>query len=367
MGSTAGIEKKITWAEDRFLKYRDRLLGDPVVAKLLDQVRSAVSVANKIRARAGIERMCAECETREGGSCCGVGLEDKYDARILLINRLLGVELPRSREDANSCWFLADRGCHLAARHVICVNYICEKIEKGVEVDRMREIREKEGAELAGIFRLHQRVTELLQKYDRLAAALDFVCDFFDRRKAGEAGPDGFRRSTDLGTLRPGLERLAAAGILSADRTNFLELGCADGRVNLLVGYLVKSSVGIELEDWILEEHERIRAELEVGLTEKDLLPLTGNLSLFLGDAAGDEVYERIRARTGLAFEDFDVFYTYLWMQTEYARMIAERAEPGAVLLVYGPDRLRSGLEGLRLVEELSSTKDRLAVYRKPD
>ena len=365
MNPPVDILSKISRAEDRYREYRDRLLGDPVVAGLLERVRSAVSAANRIRAAAGIESMCADCETREGGSCCGVGLEDKYDARLLLINRLLGVELPHRREDAYSCWFLSGRGCVLQARHVICVNYICEKIEKGVEAGRMQEIREKEGAELADIFRLHQRVTELLQGYDRLAATLGFVCDFCDSRKAGQAGPDGFRRSTDLGTLLPGLWRLADAGVLDAQRTNFLELGCADGRVNLLVGYLVESSVGIELEDWILDEHESLRAELGAALSEKDLLPLPGNLSLNLGNAAGQDVYTRVRERTGLAFEDFDVFYTYLWMQKEYARMIAERGKPGAVLLVYGPDRLRPELEGLRLADELSS--DSLAVYRRPD
>jgi hypothetical protein len=358
------IQDKISWAERRFGEYKNRLLGDPVVARLLERVRAAVSAADEIRAAAGVERMCADCEIREGGSCCGVGLEDKYDARLLLINLLLGVDLPHRREDSYSCWFLSEGGCRLKARHVICVNYICEKIEKGVEAGRMREIREKEGAELAGIFRLHQRVTELLQSYDRLAATLDFLCGFCDRRKAGQAGPDGFRRSTDLGTLLPGLMRLAEAGVLDAQRTNFLELGCADGRVNLLVGYLVKSSVGVELEDWILEEYEPLRRELEVELTNRDLLPLPGNVSLFLGDSIERDVYGRIRERTGLALEDFNVFYTYLWMQAEYAKMIFERARPGAVLLVYGPDRLRSDLEGLRLDDELSSSN--LAVYRKP-
>jgi hypothetical protein len=367
MGPAGGIEEKIAWADSRFDEYKDRLLGDPVVAELLEQVRQTVSASTRARAEAGIERMCAECETREGGSCCGVGLEDKYDPRLLLINRLLGVELPKRREDAYSCWFLSDRGCRLQARHVICVNYICEKIEKGVVAVRMREIREKEGAELAGIFRLHRRVTKLLEKYDRLAAALAFLCDFCDRRKVGQGGPDGFRRSTDLGRLRPGLERLAALGILSADRTNFLELGCADGRVNLLAGYLVRSSVGVELEDWILEGYETLRQDLEAGLKAEGLLPLPGNVSLFLGDAAESDVYARIRERTGLAFEDFDVFYTYLWMQAEYAEMIAERAKPGAILLAYGPDRMRPTLEGLRLVEGLSSMPGRLAVYRKPD
>ena len=365
MNPAGGIQDKISWAEERFEEYQDRLLGDPIVAELLERVRLAVSAANQIRAAAGIERMCAECETREGGSCCGVGLEDKYDARLLLINLLLGVRLPHSREDAYSCWFLSGRGCRLRARHVICVNYICEKIEKGVDAGRMQKIREKEGAELAGIFRLHQRVTELLLNYDRLADTLDLVCDFCDRRKAGQAGPDGFRRSTDLGTLLPGLRRLAGAGVLDARRSSFLELGCADGRVNLLVSYLVKTSVGIELEDWILEENDPLHRELEAELAEKDLLPPPKNVLLFRGDAAGRDVYERIRERTGLSFGDFDVFYTYLWMQKEYAQMIAGRAKPGAVLLVYGPDRLRPGLEGLRLVDELGSGS--LAVYRKPD
>jgi hypothetical protein len=123
--------------------------------------------------------------------------------------------------------------------------------------------------------------------------------------------------------------------------------------------------VGIELEDWILEEHEQLRSGLETGMANQDLLPLPGNISVFLGDAAGQDVYARIRERTGLAFGDFDVFYTYLWMQREYAKMIAERGKPGVVLLVYGPDRLRPDLEGLRLVDELSSGD--LAVYRKPD
>jgi len=364
MNSTGGIQDKISWAEDLFDKYRNRMLRDPVVSGLLKRVRAAVSAADEVRSAAGIERMCAECETREGGSCCGVGLEDKYDARLLLINLLLGVDLPHHRDDAYSCWFLSDRGCRLRARQVICVNYICEKIEKGVEAGRMREIREKEGAELAGIFHLHQRVTELLQDYDRLESTLGFVCGFCDRRKAGQAGPDGFRRSTDLGALLPGLLRLADAGVLDARRTNFLELGCADGRVNLLAGYMVKSSVGIELENWLLEEHEPLRRGLESGLAEKDLLPLPANLSLFKGDAAGQDVYDRIRRQTGLAFEDFDFFYTYLWMPAEYAKAISERGKPGAVLLFYGHDRLRSELEGLRLVEELSSSN--LAVYRKP-
>jgi hypothetical protein len=135
--------------------------------------------------------------------------------------------------------------------------------------------------------------------------------------------------------------------------------------VNLLLSYLAKTSVGIELEDWILEEHDPLQRELEAELARKGLLPPPKNVCLFRGDAAGRDVYDRIRERTGLAFGDFDVFYTYLWMQAEYAQMISERAKPGAVLLVYGPDRLRPGLEGLRLIDELSSGS--LAVYRKPE
>ena len=102
------------------------------------------------------------CERDEGGSCCGAGLEDRYDGVTLLVNLLLGAELPARRPDPASCLFLGADGCRLLARDVICVNFICKKIADEVSPQRLGPLREREGIELEILFALHARLTELL-------------------------------------------------------------------------------------------------------------------------------------------------------------------------------------------------------------
>ena len=49
--------------------------------------------------------ICTACERDGEGSCCGAGFEDRYDGRLLLVNRLLGVQLPKSRLLQARCYF----------------------------------------------------------------------------------------------------------------------------------------------------------------------------------------------------------------------------------------------------------------------
>ncbi|MBU1904499.1 MAG: hypothetical protein KJ573_13020, partial [Proteobacteria bacterium] len=65
----------------------------------------------------------------------------------------------------------------------------------------------------------------------RLRKSLSKVAEFYDRRKVGDAGPLGFRRSTDLKTLFACTDRLIHEKIIDPGETAFLDLGCADGRV----------------------------------------------------------------------------------------------------------------------------------------
>jgi len=81
-----------------------------------------------------------------------------------------------------------------------------------------------------------------------LMPTLTRIARFYDRRKVGDVGPLGFRRSTDLGVLTTCADRLIAEGIIVPGETRFLDLGCADGRVNVLLSYLVRISVGIEVD-----------------------------------------------------------------------------------------------------------------------
>jgi hypothetical protein len=113
---------------------------------------------------AGIVELCRECEEKEGGSCCGAGLEKHYSGMLLLINRLLGVTLPNQREEPSSCFFLSSSGCRLVARHVLCINYVCNKITSRRNADQLASLREAEGEEILLLFQVNEKLKRLVRR-----------------------------------------------------------------------------------------------------------------------------------------------------------------------------------------------------------
>ncbi len=194
---------------------------------------------------------------------------------------------------------------------------------------------------------------------------LHSVARFYDDRKVGDQGPLGFRRSTDLMKLLACLERLQKEKIIEPDKTRFLDLGCADGRVNVFLSYLVDASVGIELDEWTLDEYEPLRARLDEDLQNESLLLPPENIFLFHGDSTDNAVHETISQQTGIDFGAFDIFYTYLIMHDEFAELIAEKAKTGAVFMVYGLNKILPRYEGLQHLDRFSPMEGVLALYQK--
>ena len=157
------IEEKIGWARDCYRKMGEGLLKDLKVVDLMGQVKQAVPASHAEMSNTGIVAICRACEQDEGGSCCGAGMENKYDGLLLLINLFLGINLPSARRDPRSCFFLGQKGCLLEARHVICINYICRKISDRIEPHEIRALREKEGDETRLVFLLHERIRQVLR------------------------------------------------------------------------------------------------------------------------------------------------------------------------------------------------------------
>ena len=195
--------------------------------------------------------------------------------------------------------------------------------------------------------------------------ALERVARFYDCRKVGDVGPLGFRRSTDMEIFLRCVERLLKEGILAPGRTRFLDLGCADGRVNVFLSYLVRTSAGIELDEWTIEEYAPLKSELEESLRRDGIPVPPDNIFLFHGDATDPLIHETLAGRTGIPFEEFDLFYTYLVMHEEFASLIREKARTGAVFMVYGLDRIMPSYEGFRLLDHLSPLEGILALYEK--
>lgn len=155
------IEEKIAWAKDFYERFGGKFYKDRTTIDLLDRLKKAVRNSREEMTSAGIANLCGECERKERGSCCGNGIENKYDGWLLLINLLLNVRLPNKRYDPKSCFFLGKTGCVLLARHVICVNYICKKITDRIEPQAIKALRIKEGEELNTLFLLHENIKKI--------------------------------------------------------------------------------------------------------------------------------------------------------------------------------------------------------------
>ena len=161
----APVAAKIHWANDCFDRERSRLLEDQTLTDLLEALKNAVHRSRDNMLRTGIVDFCRECEEREGGSCCGAGLEKHYSGVLLLINRLLGVALPHQREEPSSCFFLSSTGCRLVARHVLCINYVCNKITSKISPDQLASLREAEGKEIFFLFQVNEKLKRLVRRY----------------------------------------------------------------------------------------------------------------------------------------------------------------------------------------------------------
>ena len=75
--------------------------------------------------------------------------------------------------------------------------------------------------------------------------------------------------------------------------------------------------------------------------------------------------HESIKQKSGAGFEEFDLFYTYLTMQEDFAALILRRAKRGAVFMVYGLERIQPSFEGLRLLTTDGPVQKILALYQK--
>lgn len=159
------IEDKIAWAQHCYKEFGDDLLKEKKLVDLLAHLKAAVVASRREMALTGIEEICRRCDREEGGSCCGAGLENRYDGWLLLINLLLGVKLPKTRQQTDSCFLSGKSGCLLMARHVICINYLCKKITNLFEPRTIMKMREKESEEVNTLFVLHERIKTVLRKW----------------------------------------------------------------------------------------------------------------------------------------------------------------------------------------------------------
>lgn len=166
----SSIFEKMARAEYLFGSYGELLAREEAVCGLKERLKGSIEETWKLMAEFGVVDACGRCDTEEGGSCCGRGIEDKFDATMLLMNLLMGVTLPGSRERADSCYFLKKDGCSLKVRLVLCVDYLCPKILAWLPHDELVRLQEVSGEELVTGFMLYDAIKRFLRLRERGAA-----------------------------------------------------------------------------------------------------------------------------------------------------------------------------------------------------
>ncbi len=147
LGADHPIKIKIKWANWLYELIGQQLIQDPQVSELLTDYKESIHNTWKIMKNTGVVAECTKCALYDGGSCCGSGIENKFDVVNLLINRLFGVNLPQKPIDPTGCWFLGEKGCTIFARHVICVNFMCKRLYSVLcdrDIKRVQGAMEKE-------------------------------------------------------------------------------------------------------------------------------------------------------------------------------------------------------------------------------
>jgi phage anti-repressor protein len=119
------IEREIKEARDLYSMFGDSLKRQREFAEAIQKYEAAISETYTQMARRGITEACSACSGRQAGSCCFQGVEDWYDRVTLLVNLLMGVGIPETREVPGGCLFVGSKGCRLLARNAFCVNYLC--------------------------------------------------------------------------------------------------------------------------------------------------------------------------------------------------------------------------------------------------
>jgi hypothetical protein len=163
MSTSPAIPEKIEQAHNLLETCGSPLIEDPSIHALLRKLRDYIENTNRTMLTLGVVAICKNCEEKEGGSCCGAGIENRYDVVLLLINLLLGGSLKNREPVGNSCYFLGKNGCKLTARHVLCVNYICDKLQKKLTREELIALQSCAGEELDTLFFLHEAIKKRLR------------------------------------------------------------------------------------------------------------------------------------------------------------------------------------------------------------
>ena len=99
------FEDKIKMARGLYDIWGEELKRDLCIHELLRKLEGCLENSREVMLKLGIVETCKLCDEEEGGSCCGAGLENKFDTVLL---RILQTFLRKFFSAC--CWFVRHWG-----------------------------------------------------------------------------------------------------------------------------------------------------------------------------------------------------------------------------------------------------------------
>ena len=122
------VNEEIQRAKNLYSGYGVEILEDKRCSGLLKQYGTAIEESRDLMKELGVIEICSSCADERTGGCCYYGVETWYSKYLLLINLLMGIEIPKTRMFKTNCLFVGENGCLLLARFKPCVQHLCQKI-----------------------------------------------------------------------------------------------------------------------------------------------------------------------------------------------------------------------------------------------
>ena len=160
------IKEKIKTAREMWSMHGDALMADTGVHASLEDLKAAIEQSWTLMKKLRVVEGCGTCATvKPGGGCCGAGIENWYDPYVLLMNLMLGREIPDQRPDKTSCLFLGPTGCRLIARFHFCIDYLCHDIKERLSQTDMEKLCAQNGREIYMGWQLENILRERLHAW----------------------------------------------------------------------------------------------------------------------------------------------------------------------------------------------------------
>jgi hypothetical protein len=140
------------------------MLADADLKTMLDAYTGAIEGTQRAMAVTGVVAGCTDCAGKKPGGCCFQGVEEWYDPVLLLINFLLGVDIPDTPVVPGGCLFAGPRGCQLRARYSFCINYLCPAIQEFLSEDETAALLKAAGEELGKGLEMEKKVIQWLRE-----------------------------------------------------------------------------------------------------------------------------------------------------------------------------------------------------------